>query len=1667
MNRNKSLSPKFSKRRTARRYPLFGILLIACLAIAIAGRGTDFLHWGASAEGPAAQESKVELSANALRQMETIATMKASLTPAQKKIDSQLIFATKQETGEMAALGLGSLQVDVQRDENSGKVLVDITADVSDAFIALLKAHGGEVVSAVPNLRSVRAEIALSQLEAIAAVDGVKFIQPAQEAATAQEPVTSSSDVVTRVGNATVRVNADLGARAAHVQEALAQALAAAPNVGPEAINPSQDTFPVSVNSGTGAVVSEGEKTHQVNRARGTFNVDGTGLKIGVLSNGVGGLSESQGRGELGPVTVLPGQFGPSGSEGTAMLEIVHDIAPGAQLYFATAFTGPAQFAQNIRDLRAAGCDIIVDDVFYFLETPFQDGQAPAVTSNTLGGVVAQAVNDVTTSGALYFSSAGNQGNINDNTAGVWEGDFNDGGVAPAVVGGAAAGNVHLFTPHPSQPAPPAPATNNQIVAAPSTAAPINLFWSDPLGASNNDYDLYVTNAAGTALQAASTNSQSGTQDPAEQVGSAVNVANNRVFIVKFAGAARYLHLNTNGGRTAFNTPGQTKGHSTAALAYGVAATPAIGPYPAAFSAANTVETFSSDGPRRLFFNADSTAITPGNFSATGGLVRQKPDITAADGVSVTGVAAFGNPFFGTSAAAPHAAAIAALLKQAAPAATQAQIRTALTSSAIDIEGAGVDRDSGAGIIDAFAALQASGAASFSNLELGTVTPAESGGNANGFIESGETGTLNIVLENTGLQNATGITATLTTSTPGVAITPSSARTFPNIAIGATGTNSSAYSFAIGGGCSPTIDFTLSIVSADRPSPKVINLTLFTGRGANISTSLDAVAAPSGTFFTGASGTQAGRLVRDGVEQNCGPNKSYPGVNDNSNRRFDSYTFPNTSSSASCVTVRLYAPAGISLQPVAYGGTFTPTPAGSFNTTSAASYLGDAGSTGVVKQFSARVPANTNLTVVINDVGTGVVAAVPYTLEVTGLNPPCAAVATVNQPPVNTVPAAQSVVQNSQLVFSTGNGNAISIADPDANGYPVQQTLTATNGTLTLGSTAGLSFSLGTGTNNSSMTFTGSIAAINTALQGLTYRPNTNFTGAATLTVNTNDQGFLGSGGAKTDNDVVNINVLAGSAFNFSSASYFVGESDGSVIVTVTRNGDLSGAASVNYATSNGTATDRSDYGATFGTLQFAAGQFSNTIVVLINDDSLVEGNESFNLALSNPVGTNVALGLQSTAIGTIVDNATEPATNAIDDTGKFVEQHYHDFLNRESDPAGFAFWVNNIEACGANAACREVKRIDTSASFFLSLEFQQTGFLSYRTYAAAFGPTRVGSTVPLTYQEFVTDTQQLGNGVIIGNAGAEAQLEANKVAYFNQFVTRPEFVAKYPGALTNAEYVDNLLATAGLSPSQVRLFVVNLTNNQEVPPTVPTLSGGGARPASFGIARFRFNDAQTAMTMTATINNIDVGNAQTPDTNDNLVNAHIHAGPTVAPGVNGPVVWGFFGAPFNDNNPNDATATPTVGGVGGTFTGKWDAPEGNGTTLAAQLANLREGRAYINFHTVQFGGGEIRGNFPAADAFRNSLVAGLNAGTETRATVLRKVAEAEELGLKESNRAFVLMQYFGYLRRNPNDAPDADFSGYNFWLNKLNTFNGDFRAAEMVKAFITSIEYRKRFGLN
>jgi hypothetical protein len=197
------------------------------------------------------------------------------------------------------------------------------------------------------------------------------------------------------------------------------------------------------------------------------------------------------------------------------------------------------------------------------------------------------------------------------------------------------------------------------------------------------------------------------------------------------------------------------------------------------------------------------------------------------------------------------------------------------------------------------------------------------------------------------------------------------------------------------------------------------------------------------------------------------------------------------------------------------------------------------------------------------------------------------------------------------------------------------------------------------------------------------------------------------------------------------------------------------------------------------------------------------------------------------------------------------------------------------------------------------------------------------------------------------------------------------------------ARSLSTLAAAAALSlgafattASADTYFFANLTNGGETTAVVLT-DGTNPRPASFGFAEFWLNDAQTQLTMVATINNIDVNGLQTPSyTQDNLAAAHIHANATVTPGFNAGVVWGFFGAPDNDTTPSDLVVTPFASGVGGTFTSVWNAPEGNSTTLAAQVNNILTGHAYLNFHTVQNGGGEVRGHLLLPEPASLSLLA-------------------------------------------------------------------------------------------
>ncbi len=262
-----------------------------------------------------------------------------------------------------------------------------------------------------------------------------------------------------------------------------------------------------------------------------------------------------------------------------------------------------------------------------------------------------------------------------------------------------------------------------------------------------------------------------------------------------------------------------------------------------------------------------------------------------------------------------------------------------------------------------------------------------------------------------------------------------------------------------------------------------------------------------------------------------------------------------------------------------------------------------------------------------------------------------------------------------------------------------------------------------------------------------------------------------------------------------------------------------------------------------------------------------------------------------------------------------FVRQHYVDFLSREPDGSGLDFWTDQITSCGGDLLCSELREINVSAAFYLSIESKGTGFLVERMYKVAYGDAVGNSTfggahqlaVPIVrFDEFVLDAQKLGKNLVVGQANWERQLETNKQTFAAQFVQRSRFTSAYGTWLTPTEFVNKLFANAGVTPSADDL---------------------AAAIAEFGAA---------------------------PDTSD----------------------------------------------------------------VAA------------------------------------------------RARALLNVSENPTFSQQELNRAFVLTQYFGYLRRDPNAQRDTDYTGYDFWLTKLNEFNGNFVSAEMVKAFLTSIEYQQRFGL-
>jgi hypothetical protein len=530
------------------------------------------------------------------------------------------------------------------------------------------------------------------------------------------------------------------------------------------------------------------------------------------------------------------------------------------------------------------------------------------------------------------------------------------------------------------------------------------LFWSDPLGASSNDYDLFVLNSTGTAVLEASTDVQDGTQDPLEFLSPAYNVANNRLVVFKHAGAQnRYFHLNTFRGGLVVASAGETHGHSQATLAFSVAATPALeawspatpnGPYPNPFTVSNQIEWFSSDGPRHLFYHADGTQFTPGDVSSAGGIVRQKPDITAADGVSVSGVGGFGSPFYGTSAAAPHAGAITALVKSASPTITTGEMRTALTGSAVDTMGSGVDRDSGAGIVMAFEALSSLGVTGSANPEVGTIAASDHPGNGNGMLEAGEGGIVTVELKNTGgVVDATAISAVLTTTTPRVSITLPGLSAYADLPkLTGAGNNLSPFTFTLASDypCGQAIDFVLTVTYAGGPNPRVLRFTEPTGPLLNISTALDVTAPTSPmTGVTTATGTQVGRVSRNGVATTCATTpKAWPGIIGSDTRQYDSYTF--TATQSICTTFTLASTNGINLFLDAYSPSFNP---GDIPT----DYLADVGTSSSTQTFIMGITAGETYSLTVHDVPSGAASGSNYNLQFSG----CAFSSLIpNQPPV-------------------------------------------------------------------------------------------------------------------------------------------------------------------------------------------------------------------------------------------------------------------------------------------------------------------------------------------------------------------------------------------------------------------------------------------------------------------------------------------------------------------------------------------------------------------------------------------------------------------------------------------------------------------------------------------
>lgn len=787
-----------------------------------------------------------------------------------------------------------------------------------------------------------------------------------------------------------------------------------------------------------------------------------------------------------------------------------------------------------------------------------------------------------------------------------------------------------------------------------------------------------------------------------------------------------------------------------------------------------------------------------------------------------------------------------------------------------------------------------------------------SGGNGNSIIDPNECFTMTIRLDNIGCAPARDVQTTLTTITPGVTITQSHSP-YPNIPIGGSATNLVQYSISTDPSfvCGTTIQFTQAATFTGGADANIIRLPTCneTQPDQTVNGSIDAADPDSA----------AGRIGRNGLVSSCGTPKTCPGGLGAGGRSFDTHSFVNTGPLPACVTTTLTSATGSNIIGSTYLDSYNPA-----DTTFCNNYLGDPGSSinGSIS-WQSTVPAGHTLVVVVMEVNAGS-PSTPYSVTVSGLGAPSPATTGVCQACAITPPANITVSNDPNQCGAvvnfpaptTGTCGVVSVTPASGSFFPMGTT------TVNISTTSGATSSFTVTVNDTqapTITCPANITAqtapdatsavVNYAATGtdncpgfvLGYNPPSGSTfplGTTTVTATNTDA----SNNTATCTFTVTVNQPQSIQFNAPALN--VPESASGVNLIVTRTGGSVGAATVDYATSDGTATQKGDYTIKLGTLKFAEGETSKIISVPIVNDVFVEGDETFTATLSNATGTGVSLGSQSIITVTIMDDDLTPATsNPIDDAQFFVRQHYLDFLNRQPDNPGLNFWSNIITACGADANCTSAKRVQVSGAFFLSIEFQETGAFAIRTNRAAFARKSAEPATRLTYLELIRAQSQLAEGVIVGQPGAEAALEANKQAYALAIVNSAAFITRYAAATTDATFVDALFASAGVTP-----------------------------------------------TTTERSNAIAAYNAQ-------------------------------------------------------------------GTVSLARTA------------------------------------------------ALRSVTDSNSVRTAEFSPAFVLMEYFGYLRRNPTDAPDTDDSGYQFWLAKLIAFGGDFQSSDMVRAFITSPEYRHRFG--